>query len=99
MKTTISKSAFHDAFHSANRGNQFSYEGLNALYDWLEDFYDDNVGEDYELDVIGLCCEFTEYESFKELQKDYDVESMKELENNTIVIQLEGKEGFIIQSY
>lgn len=49
---------FSDEFHRCGRGKQFSYEALQALYSYLED-----LGEDYELDVIALCCEFSEIES------------------------------------
>ena len=59
MKTTVTFSDFCDAFRSSNRNNQFSYEGKRALFDWIE-AYEDNTGEQMELDVIALCCEYTE---------------------------------------
>ena len=55
MIQTITKSEFSTAFHKAGRGNNFTYEGLIALYDYLED-YEDSTGEHIELDVIALCC-------------------------------------------
>jgi len=81
------------------RHEQFTYEGKRALYDWLEMLVDE-TGQEIELDVIALCCEFTEYESMKDLQNEYpDVETMEELENNTVVLPIEGTDGFIIQNY
>jgi hypothetical protein len=59
MKTTISLYDFRDAFYQANRGTQFSYDGLKVLFEYLEE-YEDSTGSEVELDVIGLCCEFTE---------------------------------------
>ena len=56
MKQTISHaSQFRDAFRAAGRQDQFSYEALGLLFDYLEDAH-----PDYELDVIGLCCDFAE---------------------------------------
>ena len=39
------------------RPNQFSYGGLSALYDYLDDLSDD-MQKDIELDVIAICCEY-----------------------------------------
>ena len=104
MKQTINEYQFKDAFQSS-RPNNFSYEGLTALYDYLEDLEED-TGEEIELDVIGLCCDFTEYDSLEDFQKEhYDeeigdcYEDIEEIEDETIVIKIEGTEGFIIQDF
>jgi hypothetical protein len=55
MKTTLSVYDFRDAFVRAGRKEQFSYDALELIYEWLED-----SDPDYELDVIGLCCELSE---------------------------------------
>jgi len=59
MKTTLSVYDFRDAFHKAGRGDQFSYDALGVIFDYLED-QEDNTGYEYDLDVIGLCCELAE---------------------------------------
>lgn len=59
MKTTLSVYDFRDAFHKADRGTQFSYEALGIIFDYLED-QENDTGYEYELDVIGLCCELSE---------------------------------------
>jgi hypothetical protein len=59
MKTTISRYDFERAFVDAGRKDQFSYEALGLLYDYLEE-YEESTGEEIELDVIALCCEYTE---------------------------------------
>jgi hypothetical protein len=59
---------FRDQFHEANRNDQFSYEALELLFDYLED-YDANC----ELDVIALCCEYAE-DTVENLAKAYNVE-------------------------
>ena len=99
MISIINKSDFTSAFHRAGRGKQFSYEGLIALYDYLEQ-YEDNTGEQIELDVIALCCDFTEYEDLEEFQGDYgeDYESIEDIENATQVIKIDD-DSFIIQTF
>ena len=97
MKQNVSKCGFMDAFKI--RKNNFSYEGLNALYNYLID-YEEDTGEETELDVIGLCCDYTEYENLKEFQTDYGKEykTIKDIENETQVIRV-GENGFIIQQF
>lgn len=98
MYQNVNFSQFCDAFGD-ERKNQFSYEGKRALFDYLEQ-YEDDTDEKIELDIIALCCDYTEYEDLAELQKNYsDIETMEELENNTQVIKIENSDGFIIQNY
>jgi hypothetical protein len=59
MKTTVSRYDFERAFVDADRKDQFSYEGLAVLFDYFED-YEEQTGEEIELDVIALCCEYNE---------------------------------------
>ena len=57
-------------FKECGRENHFSYEGFNALYDYLDD-YSEEVGEPFKVDVIALCCDFTEYSGWDELYNIY----------------------------
>lgn len=59
MKTTVSRYDFERAFAAADRKENFTYEGLDLLFDYLEE-YEENTGEEIELDVIALCCEYSE---------------------------------------
>jgi len=70
MKKSITKCQFHDEFKAYNRQDNFSYDGLNALYDYLEQ-YEEDTGCDVELDVIAICCEYTEYDSADEAASEY----------------------------
>ena len=75
IKQTVTESDFRDAFQ-AIRPDNFSYEGLGALYEYLEELSED-TGEDIELDVIAICCDYTEYsedEAREEFDIDVDVE-------------------------
>ena len=97
MKTIINFSQFVDGFE--NRQENFTYEGKQALYDYLEQ-YEEDTGEEIEFDPIALCCEYTQYENMKELQENYtEIKNMEDLQNNTQVIEIEGSESFIIQNY
>ena len=106
MKKNINFQDFTDAFKKMGRENQFSYEGKRALFNYLEDF-EQETGEEHELDVIALCCEFSEYKNLSELQENYpDVKDLEDLEEKTQVIfvddrsEVEGGSGrFIIQDF
>ena len=55
---TVDVYQFSKAFLDS-RPNNFSYEGLACLFDYLDQLSDD-CGEPLELDVIAICCEFSE---------------------------------------
>jgi len=105
MINTINESDFTTAFHRMGRGNNFTYEGLIALYDYLEQ-YEEDTGTQIELDVIALCCEYVEYENLKEFENDYGKEFSNidkrfkySIEDNTTLIPIEGTDSFIIQAF
>lgn len=90
MYQSINQYDFIQAFNSL-RPDNFSYEGLSALFDYLE-------GDDIELDVIGICCDLTEYKSFEEIQEDYpSIKTIDDLLDNTFVLEFKG--GIIIQNF
>lgn len=78
MKTTVSFYDFERAFADAGRKDQFSYEGLKVLFEYLEQ-YEEDTSEEIELDVIALCCDY--YEDTPEaIAANYsiDIEGMDE---------------------
>jgi hypothetical protein len=68
MIQTINVSDFRDAFRAYGRHEQFSYEGLGALFDYLED-----AAPSYELDVIALCCDYSE-DTVEQIAEAYGLE-------------------------
>lgn len=84
MKTTVSRDAFIRAFKDYNRENNFSRTGLNALYDYFAEIEAD-AGEEKELDVIAICCDYTE-DTIAHVLTNYNLESIDDLENETTVI-------------
>jgi hypothetical protein len=101
MKQTITVHDFQDAFLSSDfRKTTFSYEGLEALYNGLID-YEESCDTEIELDVIGLCCEYTEYNSLEEFNDEHDnkYKSIEEIEDHTIVYEIPETTRFIIQAF
>ena len=69
LKTNINEYEFRDMFR-AIRPDNFSYSGLGALFGYLEELSED-IGEDIEMDVIAICCDYSEYESLLDFNQEY----------------------------
>jgi len=97
MYQTINEYDFTDAFKRI-RPENFSYQGLQVLFNGLEQ-YEIDTGESVEFDVIGICCDFSEnsedeikqYYSNLIEKDDEDVEGF--LEDNTWVLGSYDKDG------
>jgi hypothetical protein len=70
MKTHVNKSTFVNAFDRCGRGNQFTVQARIALFEYFEDLESD-LGEEFELDPIAICCDWTEYSDAFEACSDY----------------------------
>jgi hypothetical protein len=97
MITTVNIHDFREAFRTL-RPNSFSYDGLASLYYYLVQLEED-LGEAIELDVISICCDWTEYESIVEYHSSYGgatvYPAVEDLEYITTVIYIDGSDGFI----
>ena len=93
MKQTIdTASQFRTAFYQQGRGDQFSYEALGLLFDYLEE-----LDPDAELDVVAICCEY--YENTPEtIAQDYsiNIEGLEETEIIHIVTEYLQENTFIV---
>lgn len=69
--------ALQARFEYFGRGDSFSNEGFDALFDYLEE----TLGEDYELDVIAIDSEITEY-TLDSLWNDFNNELKEFAEDN-----------------
>lgn len=69
---TIGFNEFLDEFSAYNRLDNFSYEGKQALFEWIEN-YAHECDEAIELDVIALCCEYSEL-SADDVIQDYCID-------------------------
>lgn len=70
MKNSVNFSQFCDAFNDYGREDSYTYEGKRALFDWFEQ-YEEDCNTEIEIDVIAICCEFTEYGSADEAASNY----------------------------
>jgi len=86
MKAQVNFSTFQSAFENL-RPDNFSYEGLTVLFNYLEELEQD-IGQEMELDVIALCCDFSEMTEL-EVRSAYGLDdsesSTKYLQDNTLV--------------
>ena len=108
MITHVTQSEFIDTFRQSElRKNNFSYDGLIALFEYLEDLEED-TGEQINFDMVSICCDYSEYKNLEEFINDYQdstelhenldySEIISVLREHTEVIEFEGRttEAFI----
>ena len=71
MITHVTQSEFIDTFRQSElRKNNFSYDGLIALFEYLEDLEED-TGEQITFDMVSICCDWSEYKNTDEFINDY----------------------------
>ena len=100
--THINKYEMIRAFNTYGRlktseGGNFTMKAVEALFE----YYDEMAGEcfelsqAYELDVVGICCEWTQYDNIDEVREAYDLvrddamDVFEYLEDNTYHIVLD----------
>jgi hypothetical protein len=105
MKLTIDFNEFRDAFRRYDRLDNFSREGLEMLFDHCEE-----CDPDMELDVIALCCDYTEAD-WETIAQDYFIDLdgvdeddkpqavMEYLCDNTTVLGETSKGAFIYANF
>ena len=100
MKQSITRADFVGWFWGSDTYKRnFSYEGLNSLFDYLEELEED-MGKEMEFDPVAICCEYSEYENLEEIKNNYDcIENYEDLENNTSIIKVENTDRLIIQDF
>ena len=108
-QTINTASNFRDEFRHAGRKDQFSYEALGLLFDYFE-AYEMDTGEEIELDVVSICCDYTEGAP-EHIARDYniDIEGMDEdeaiaeviatLEENAAYVGKTSKGDIIYRNY
>lgn len=89
MKQTIKFYDFEYAFAKL-RPNNFSYKGLEVLWEYFEE-YEQSTDTEIELDVIAICCDFTQ-STIQEALEVYGLNDIEELDEQTIVIPVNENE-------
>ena len=102
MKQSVTRFDFVDWFRGSDTyKNNFSYDGLNSLFDYFEEL-EEQMENEMDFDPIAICCEFSEYENFEEIKENYnstDIQTMDDLRNYTSVIKIENTDRLIIQDF
>ena len=76
MKHTLSTYEIADSLYRDEYAS-WSYEGAQAMAEYLEQLEED-IGEEFEMDIVAIRCEFSEY-SFRDIQDNYDyIEELKD---------------------
>lgn len=109
MKTTVNKFDFVRAFDTADRGNNFSRPAREALFEYLEEL-EESSGEEMELDVIAICCDWSEYNTALEAaiemggyeasegdEEEQEAEASEYLQDQTQFVAFDG--GIVVQSF
>lgn len=82
MKQTISFYDFRDAFRTMDRLDNFSYDGARILFDYLEQ-YEEGSDQEMELDVISLCCDYSE-DTVEDIAQNYSISLTDYLDEDEI---------------
>jgi len=69
---TVQFNDFRDAFRAYDRLDNFTREGMEILFNHIEENSND-TGKDIELDVVALCCDYSESNA-GDIISDYNLE-------------------------
>jgi hypothetical protein len=108
MKTTVSRYDFERAFVDADRKENFSYEALDLLFDYFES-YEEETGQEIELDVIAICCEYNEDNpddiianysiDVEGMDEDEKIEAVRDYLNDNTMLVGETSTGFVYLAF
>ena len=102
MKQSVTRFDFVDWFRGSDTYKRnFSYDGLNSLFDYFEELEED-MGQEIDFDPIAICCEFSEYENLNEIKESYssvEINNIDDLKYHTNVIEIDDSDKLIIQDF
>lgn len=99
--TQINKYEMIDAFRKYGRlktsetHGDFTEEAVEELFDYYDGLDGNKDSPYYELDVVGICCKWTQYDNIDEVKETYDLvrddamDVFEYLEDNTYHIVLD----------
>lgn len=102
----VDESMFIQHFIDYGRQDNFSRAALFELYKWYDDLSND-TGEKMELDVIAICCDWSEltidqikqeYSNVIDTDQDND-DLISELEEHTTVITVDSNDTYLIMAF
>jgi len=77
---TINENEFVREFDEYNRSDNFSIDSRRELFNWYEEYSLATDG-DWELDVIVICCEWTEYTKAELITEYSRLVNVEDIEN------------------
>lgn len=89
MKKSVDRYEFIAEMEDYYR-NEFSCDGLNALYDYLTEL-EDETGEEIELDVVTLHSRYSEmsiYDFIRDYYYDADIEELMNIYNLNVIEEI-----------
>ena len=102
----VDESMFVQRFIDYGRQDNFSRAALFALYEFYETQADD-LGENMEMDVIAICCDWSEL-TIDEIKQEYgnvldidadDDDIISDLEYHTTVIAVDSNDTYLVGSF
>lgn len=96
MKKTIDFYEFRNAFLDI-RPENFSFEGLRVLWEYFEE-YENKIKIDIDFDPVGICIDFME-STVAEALEEYNLFSIEQLEEQTIVLPIPDTDRIIYLTY
>ena len=104
MKTTVSNHDFVEAFRAYDRLDNFSFEALDLLFEYLEK-YEESTGTEIELDVVAICCDYVEADidtiiadyriDVEGMDDDEKIEAVRDYLNDNTQLVGETASGFV----
>lgn len=100
MKQSVNLNDFIDAFKRFDRYDQFGYEALRIVFDYLEN-YEEETSQEIELDVISICCDFSA-ENYTDIAANYsiDLDGLDDDEaKNAVIEYLQDNTSYLGEAY
>ena len=72
MKQTVNFSDFVGAFRACDRYDQFGYQALMVIFEYLEEL-EESTGQELELDVVAICCDYAT-DNWEAIAENYSID-------------------------
>lgn len=91
---TVNFSMFCDAFSRSDRNDNFTYEAKRIIFDYL-DIMSDICGNNIELDVIAICCEYEELHYIDVISQYSNMIDVSAIDENDVQLLIEFVKEFL----
>ncbi len=87
MYIKVNFDMFLDAFRALGREDSYSYDGMKAIFNYIED-ETGLMGDELELDVVAICGEFEEFEDIERAHRHYMPDTIEAPDRKSKTAQL-----------